>query len=89
MPSKICRTEKRDQPEYYEGRRREVKCLSETCSPFPASRIEGLCGGSHLTSPLFQIQVFPMDLNRVPSRSTKSLFVVMVVESYITQGIET
>src|SRR5207249_2405567 len=30
-----------------------------------------------------------MDLNRVPSRSTKIQFIVLIVESYITQGIET
>jgi hypothetical protein len=30
-----------------------------------------------------------MDLDRVPSRTTKIQFVVLIVESYITQGIET
>src|SRR5437016_13576573 len=38
---------------------------------------------------LFQLQVLPLDLNRVPSRPTKSLFVVLIVESHVTQGIET
>src|SRR6266481_3933342 len=30
-----------------------------------------------------------MDLNRIPSRSTKIQFVVLIVESYVPQGIET
>ena len=30
-----------------------------------------------------------MNLNRVPSRSTKSQFVVLIVKSHVTQGIET
>src|SRR6266700_835893 len=38
---------------------------------------------------LFQLQVLPVDLNRVPSSPTKSLFVVLIVESHVTQGIET
>jgi len=29
-----------------------------------------------------------MDLNRIPSRSTKSQFVVLIVESHITESIE-
>jgi hypothetical protein len=29
-----------------------------------------------------------MDLNRVPSRSTKIQFVVLIIESHITQGVE-
>jgi hypothetical protein len=36
-----------------------------------------------------QVQVLPMDLNRIPSRSTKILFLVLVVESHIPGGIET
>src|ERR1044072_1811035 len=38
---------------------------------------------------LFQVQIFPMDLNRVPGRSTKIQFVVLIVKSHVTRGIET
>src|SRR6266508_1187622 len=36
---------------------------------------------------LFQVQVLPMDLNRVPGRSTKIQFVVLIVKSHVTQSI--
>jgi hypothetical protein len=39
---------------------------------------------SRTSNVLFQSQVLPMDLNCVPSRSTKILFVVVIVESHIT-----
>lgn len=42
-----------------------------------------------LTSTSFQVHVFPMNLNRVPGRSTKVQFLVLIVERYITCGIET
>jgi hypothetical protein len=38
---------------------------------------------------LFQIHILPMDLNRVPGCSTKIQFIVLIVESHVTQGIET
>src|ERR1041385_97068 len=38
---------------------------------------------------LFQVQIFPMDLNRVPGRSTKIQFVVLTVKSHVARGVET
>jgi hypothetical protein len=40
------------------------------------------------TSALLQVHVFPMDLNRVPSRSTTIQF-VSIVESHTIRAIET
>ena len=62
--------------------------LSGAFTPSPQFGIETLYGGSRPKSALVQSQVLPMDLNRVPSRSTTIQF-VSIVESHITQGIET
>ena len=56
--------------------------------PSPAVGGKKLCGGFRPTNALFQVQILPVDLNRVPSRSTKIQFVVLIVESHVTQGIE-
>jgi hypothetical protein len=56
---------------------------------FSIVRIETLYGGSRLKSASVEPQVLPVDLNRVPSRSTKSQFVILIVERHVTQGIET